>query len=366
MKKVLFATTALIATAGIAAADGHTSIAISGSAEMGVSGSDNAETSFFQSVDVRFTLAGETDSGLSFGARIDLDDSGDVAGGPGLGDVQGENPDAIVFISGDFGTLTLGDTDGGFDAGMQEVNVGSPGSIADNETAHAGYSGNSGLDGTYNGQILSYAYSISGFTVTGSVELDSRDAGVPLADVADGGPFGTPDQIGDDDLFGEAIYGIGASYAGSFGGGSYTVGGGYQATADTHAGVLGDQELSIVGVSATVVLDMGLSAGVNYSMITYNGAGAFLDFEGTHTAIGVSYAFDDITVHANYGQYDWDASALVQDSVGYGLAASYSLGAGISAHLGYEVSEYDDVNLTAADNIESDDSTWSLGLSMSF
>ncbi len=348
MKKVLFATTALVATAGYASAD----VALSGSAEMGVvGGSGTTITQFHQDIDVTFTLSGESDGGITFGAAIDLDE---IAGG--AGGATNNDFGVAVFISGDFGTLTMGDTDGGFDAGMQEVNIGSPGSINDAETGHAGYSGNGGLDGVYDGQILSYSYSVSGFTITGSVEMDD--------DTSTGRPFGTPAAVAADGLTADAIYGIGASYGGSFGGGSYTVGAGYQTTADTHAAVAGGQELSIVGISATVALDSGLSAGLNYSMIDYAGAGAFVDFDGTHTAVGVSYSFGEFAVHANYGQFDWSANALVEDSTGYGLAASYDLGGGLTAHVGYGNSDFGDLNLAPV--ATADSSVWSLGLAMSF
>ena len=363
MKKVLFATTALVATAGVASAD----VAISGYAEMGVfGGSGGTVTQFMQDVDVRFALSGETDGGITFGAGVDLDE---VAS-----NVDVDDAGVAVFISGDFGTLTLGDTDGGFDAGMQEVNAGSPGSIRDDETGHRGYSGNSGLDGVYDGQILSYSYSVSSFTIIASLEMDdgrtdARPFGTPADNanpVPPAAPAGAVQAVRspNDGLRADNIYGIGARYAGTFGGGSFTVGGGYQFTNDTHAAVAGDQELSIVGISAVVALDSGLSAGINYSMIDYAGGGAFLDFDGTHTAIGASYEFGDITVHANYGMFDWSANALVADTEGYGLAAGYALGGGLTAHLGYGYSETTAVNLSTS--ALGNSSTWSFGLSMSF
>jgi outer membrane protein OmpU len=348
MKKVLFATTALVASAGFASAD----VALSGSAEMGVvGGSGDTITQFHQDIDVTFTLSGETPGGITFGAAVDIDETA-------AGTDESDDNGTAVFISGDFGTLTMGDTDGGFDAGMQEVNIGSPGSINDAETGHAGYSGNGGLDGLYDGQILSYSYSVSGFTITGSIELDDNDMV--------GRPFGLPD---DTILVGEeadAVYGIGASYAGSFGGGSYTVGAGYQTVADSHGGAAfaGDQTLTVSGISATVALDMGLSAGINYSMIDVELSGFAADYDGTHTAVGVSYSFGEFAVHANYGQFDWSANALVEDSEGFGLAASYDLGGGLTAHVGYGDSDFGDLNAAAA--ATADSSAWSLGLAMSF
>ncbi len=111
MKKVLLATTALVGLAGAAAAE----VTISGSAEMGIVGGgvnatngSGGETQFFNDVDIKFTLTGESDSGLSFGAVVDLDEAGNLGN-------EFDNQGTSVFISGAFGTLTMGDTDGAID-----------------------------------------------------------------------------------------------------------------------------------------------------------------------------------------------------------------------------------------------------------
>ena len=76
MKKILFASTALVATAGVAAAE----VTISGYAEMGIfnPSTEDAETQFFTDLDVTFTMSGEADNGLVFGATIDLDEAADA------------------------------------------------------------------------------------------------------------------------------------------------------------------------------------------------------------------------------------------------------------------------------------------------
>jgi outer membrane protein OmpU len=80
MKKVLFATTALVATAGVASAD----IALSGVAQMGIQGgSGGATTQFVQDIDITFTMSGTADNGTTFGAAIDLDEN---AAGVGTND----------------------------------------------------------------------------------------------------------------------------------------------------------------------------------------------------------------------------------------------------------------------------------------
>ena len=93
MKKVLFATTALVASAGVAAADDNLNISIGGSAEMGIVGGSDQETQFHNDVDISFGLAAETGTGLSFGAVVDLDEAGNL--GRAL-----DNQGTRVFISG--------------------------------------------------------------------------------------------------------------------------------------------------------------------------------------------------------------------------------------------------------------------------
>lgn len=340
MKKVLFATTALVATAGVASAD----VAITGSAEMGLIGGSEIDTQFLQSVDVRFAMTGTADNGLQFGATIDLDDSQDTA-------VAGRDTvdsttfsDFTVFVSGELGTLTMGDTDGALDWAMQEVNFGSPGSIDDSETAHAGYNGNSGLDGHYDGQILRYDYSFGDFSVAVSVEQDDNSSAM-----GDATGLGITQVTTVD---GDPVWGLGARYSGAFAGGTFGVGIGYQITNDGDQSAVTSTTVDIIGVSANVALDSGFSAAVNYSVLDSDIA----NLDGTHFGIGASYTFDAITVHANYGQYD-RGTALGNDSSGYGLAAAYDFGGGLSAHLAYGQSDVDGAD---------DTSTWSLGLAMSF
>lgn len=99
MKKLLLATTLIVATATVAAAE----VAVSGSARMGIV-NDGTDTQFSSRVRIAFAGSGTTDGGLTFGAGIRADQSGQ--GGKA-------NGDSTVFISGAFGTLTMGDVAGG-------------------------------------------------------------------------------------------------------------------------------------------------------------------------------------------------------------------------------------------------------------
>jgi outer membrane protein OmpU len=366
--RALFATTALVATAGVASAD----IALSGVAQMGIQGgSGNATTQFVQDIDVTFTMSGTADNGLTFGAAIDLDES---AAGVGTNDAG-----VAIFISGDFGTLTLGDTDGALDWAMTEVNVAGA-SINDNETAHAGFSGNAYLDGHYDGQILRYDYSFGDFAVALSVEQDDNTTGLGAAPNAAGNRIGFGNYIVGTAAVGnvaavtaDPIWAIGGRYSGAFAGGTFGVGVGYQWTTDAFDnGAAGLVDVAVTGLSANVALDSGFSAAVNYAMINVDITGVTAT-DGTHWGIGAAYTFDAITIAANYGQYDWESNAAAGDSNGYGLVAQYDFGGGLSAHLGYGWSDVTAVNqgvviggVTGPAATLGNSSNWSFGLNMAF
>lgn len=121
MKKVLFATTALIATAGMASAD----VSWSGSAGAGVY--DDGDTEFYNFIELTATLSGESDNGLTFGGSFDLQTGPkfDVGDFEYDGNQAGQNDNdsstfGTLFISGDFGTITFDreGTDNMYDSGF--------------------------------------------------------------------------------------------------------------------------------------------------------------------------------------------------------------------------------------------------------
>jgi outer membrane protein OmpU len=320
MKSILFASTALVAFAGAAAAQGVT---LTGNAEMGIFGADGIDTQFFTDVDVTFTMAGETDGGLTFGATVDLDE-----GGSGAAAVADNTDDggATIFLSGAFGTLTMGDTDGALDWALTEVAFNS-GSLADDETEHGGYNGNSGHDGAGggDGQILRYDYSFGDFGVALSAEqIPGNNSLEPLVGAAD-----------------DTIIGVGLRYGLDLGGSNVDFGIGYQES--DVAEVAG---LSVSGSFA------GFNAGLSYMMFDLDGTDVG-DYD--HVGIGVGYTTGAISVSANYGVYDNDGG--LADVDGFGLSAGYDLGGGAIVQFGYGYTDVDGVG---------DSDTFSLGVRMNF
>ena len=290
MKRTLLASTALVAMSGAAFANDN--ISLSGSAEMGIADSGTGDAMFHKDADVTFTLAAATDAGLSFGTALNFDDDASANS-------------YAVHVSGDFGKLTLGDTDGAFDWAMADVS--GAGAIADNHTTHAGYDSHGGFDGR-GGQVLTYTNSFGAMEVALSFAQEGDDGG---------GDVG------------------GAGVKGGFG--DVTLGVGFQT----------DDDANVAGVS--VGANFGeISGGLNYSRMSDDAEG-----DTTHLGVGATYTMGGTTVNVNFGQKDMDG----MEATGFGLAAQYDLGGGAKVQFGYGNSDNDD---------GSTEDTWSLGLKMAF
>jgi outer membrane protein OmpU len=103
MKKVLFGTTALVLSAGVAFADAHAGVSVSGSAEFAVGESGGGDITFAPNIVINFAGSGETDSGMAFGfdyGIVDTSTGGDI----GLDNWE-------VYISDAWGKLLIGDGD---------------------------------------------------------------------------------------------------------------------------------------------------------------------------------------------------------------------------------------------------------------
>ncbi|MEZ5777452.1 MAG: porin [Paracoccaceae bacterium] len=342
MKKLLLASTALVGFAGAAAAE----VTLSGYAEIGIFGGEAIETQFHSDLDVTFNLSGESDNGLSFGATIDLDEVGDdctrgvisttgtgttavtttacVGGDPISHTGRGSGTEEhSVWVSGVFGKVTLGDTDGAYDWALSEVYMGT--SLTDDHSTHAGAYWFTGLDGTYDGQVMRYEYSFGDFAAGISAEID--DSGV-----------------------GSAALGIGVKWSGDMGGTAVNAGLGYQ-TVDLGAA---NGDASEWGVSAGADLAGGFSVKAGYADRDNPTGTADWNWWG----VGVGYSMDALTVQANYGAYD--VSGVANDPSGWGLVVNYDLGGGAVAMLGYGASD-NGVSFNGGG-----DNTFSAGLGLSF
>ena len=121
MKKLLFASTALVMSAGVAAANDN--ISFSGDARMGVTydslrAAPTAKTQWSARARMTIRMTRTTDSGLQVGATFRVDNAGAAIGNTAMSD-------GSVFIAGDFGRLTMGNIAGAVQAAVGNLpNIG--------------------------------------------------------------------------------------------------------------------------------------------------------------------------------------------------------------------------------------------------
>ena len=372
MKRVLLASTALCLGAGTAFAqdammDGP-SVALSGSAEMGVAGEKDKSVRFHTDIDVTFKATGTMDSGVTWSADVDLDEGGTGAPAHANDDDDGGVTISISQPEG-FGTLTMGDVDGALDWAMDEI--GSGGIRDDSE--HWAYSGNGGLDAEHDNQILQWNRVIgSGFSLGASVELFDHD---------------------DDDPSHDPIIGLGGKYSMGMGAGTLDLGGGFQMGSfdrtvwdgtpnrtaiwgegsdpgarggvdDTLAGheiegtmVGGSAKMDfggdMGGIAVTLNASMGEMDGSRPGTAGTVGANRTMEGEYTHLGLGLSYTVGAISLGANVGSevYEYtvdrdgradrtnDVTMFEEADTGVGFDVAYDLGGGASLKFGFGSSE---------------------------
>ncbi|MFA9229670.1 MAG: porin [Microgenomates group bacterium] len=277
MKKILLATSILAATSGFAAAE----VTLSGDARMGVTNkTTSGDFEFTSRARVKFTLAGESDSGLSFGGSFRADNaaaSTTVTIAPGADLVVGTPDDIVststgggaingaagsVFVSGAFGSIAMGDNDSAVQAAVGQVSATSLTGLGDlNEVSHIG-----------NGPTPNVLY--SGTFGAASV-------------------YASAGQVGSDDM------GVGVGFAA----GAYNFGLGW--------GTDGTND------------EIAMSAAGTFGAVSAKAVIIDHDVNGSEWALSATGTFSGAAVTGFYRDSDVRLSA-------YGLGASYDLGGGLS------------------------------------
>ena len=309
MKKVLLASTALVLSAGVAAAD----VAVGGSGRMGFesNSSTDGDLQFESRIRISFSASGETDAGLQFGGSIRADN----AGGGNAG------TDGSVFVSGTFGRISMGDV-----AGAPEAAVGDL----------------SGVGLTGNGDYNEFFYLSNNPDYTTSITTEAaRQAARWDYTTGDLGIHVSADQIsGDVDTYGIAVtYGMGNI---SFGLGHETTSGpgGYDADHTIGGVSAGFGDATVKAIYGTADLDG-------------------IDFE--QYGLSVDFVSGATTFTAYYRTVDLDGTS----GDIYGVGVAYDLGGGASLVAGYvDGDDVDPLSTTIGDSLTEAD--YSFGINMSF
>jgi hypothetical protein len=328
MRKVLLATTALVAVTGVASAD----VSISAYSEYHYTElSDDQTTSvdgnLTNSQDIYFSFSESADNGLSFGFDVTLGvDGGDTA--------AGYTDEAKSYVSGDFGTIVLGNEDAADNLMRAGHNLGGP------NTAAGGDDGWVAFD-YKNGDAATPKYTVQ----SGKDDVEKI---VYKSPVMAGFSFAAS---WDDGGTGESDTAIGVKYATEMNGVGITIGAGvYDSGESTDTA-----EKSNAGIG----LSMGdLSVGYNQSS---NKTGTTADFQVSQVS-GNYVLNDNVTIGAGYTKGDDDiANGDEIELVEFGIA--YSIAPGLSFNLGYGSFEVTDTDNTSNSN---DGSYTTASIAMSF
>jgi len=317
MKKVLLATTALVAFAGVASAD----VNLSGSARFGLKYTDtpavgHSKTSLEKRMTINIDVSTETDSGLELGGRIRLRSDENTygaavpAGGPFAAPTGGGSgiSGANVYLKAGGFKLTVGNIDGAIESmpGVYNGSVGLDGngwSALTTNTADEGYFGWDAFSSRgqgNNGAIINYAVgdfaaalSYAAFNdVTANPDVVAAHLAYTFGDwtaalgYQDGGTGGAQfdktvitisGKLGD--------FGVGLAYADNNNTSKYTLNGSYTMGATTISAFISDDSSDGTGTLATIATDNPWGLGVTYDL-----GGATLVAGYTNSEVGVKRA----------------------------------------------------------------------------
>ena len=324
MRKVLLATTALVAVTGVA----HADVSINGYYDFGYASVSDDRTSdlddMFNDHEIHISFSSTTDTGLTFGAETEIEATAANTG----------NDESSMYISGDFGKVVLGQND---DASYSFV------------TFPAYHNNNMGSN-----DVGSHAVNSAGTALTGARQFPqyARDGDnnkiAYFSPNFNGFKFGY--SYGDEGTD-NADTSVGVSYATEFSGVSVT------ATARmADSGESTDTtELTGYGlVLASGAMDFGVESGSMKSGTTV---------DARTTMYGIGYAVsDDLYLSANYVTSDNDVTNGDEFEAS-GVGFSYTIASGLNFAVGMTSFEATDGGSTSLNN---DGTAIKSSLSMTF
>jgi outer membrane protein OmpU len=244
MKKILIATTALVATAGVATAD----VGFSGYAGLGAISVGGGDFEMNHNVELYISASAEADNGLSFYAGMDYENN-ETTGTAGKGAPNVSSGSRVGFTYGDM-RLEYGNVDGAADKRTTE--------------AHRLFAGINfeywgGVDNDDDNNILRVDYAMGDITFSASnSETDNAN-------------------------------GFGISWSGDLGGMGVNLG----------AAMEGSDTGDITTISASVT-----SGAWGFTAISWNGSGTGADSTKDQTDVSVQYSAGGVTIAARYQMND--------------------------------------------------------------
>ena len=362
MKSILLTSTALVAFAGAAAADGHASISYGLTGKLGYNTGDVAASNgAYWEGNLKATATAALDNGLTAGAYFEVTVADDDAAAANDGGIALSSSDFVLSLTTEGAGLYFGDTK----------------AAAETHWAAAGDMESDGFSNSSDAAVLRGDYTIGGFKTSLSYNIDDANNTVEQLSLGASGSFGAItvaaayqakvtsafDADGTDGDFNNGtIYGISAS--GTFAGATVTAA--YANDANDGAG---DTGVATTSTGIKLSYPFGPVTATAYYVQESGGANTNPNY-----GVNVKYSANGITVTADYqndqtttiwqvdGSYDLgngltviggaeEQSGVSGASADYYVGAKYDLGGGASVVMTYA----DDADNSAGDEIGAGD-----------
>jgi outer membrane protein OmpU len=327
LKKILFATTALVATASVAAAE----LAVSGSARFGLKYDEGAaeDIKLEQRMRINFTGIAETDSGVKFEARIRLEanegytntwnDGGVPVATEGTNNGStGKGPGAVGFAVSTGGLrVDVGSVSDVLDSGdhfsYYGTGVGFTSFIEQNSNASGFVANGFGGAGNEDANTVKVLYTASNFAVSASF-TDANDLSAATTGTAVTDPKGENFQLGASYSFGNhkvgVAYGSISGVNGAADSDQWVIGAGGSFGDFSYNAIVGDndgQDDMLFGASGSYAI----SAATSLVAVVSSGGAAAND---TSFGVGVNHSLGGgVTLAAGVGS---DAGGNTEADVG--------------------------------------------------
>ena len=316
MRKVLLATTALVAMTGAAAAD----VSVNGYYEFNYTATSDDRTTTYDTMgddtEVHIGFNTTSDNGLAYGMKVEIETS---AGS----DLSSNNDEASMYISGDFGKITLGENDGAAEDGVL-------------------WSGNTHFMGSWGSSVTTNNSGGSAMLVDDHVYYGPGGNGMKVK-------YNSPNVGGF--TFAYSMEDKGSS----------------SASEDTQAGVVYSMDMSGVGVTVSAGMnDSGEATDTNEAAFQFiqltSGDLTVTGGRSTHdnasdssdidtTLLGLDYSLNDqVTVSAEYLNSKNGTSGNQDELDATGFGVSYNIAPGLNFDLTHHTYTVTDATTTSNNN----------------
>ena len=318
MKSILLTTTALVAFAGAAVAEGHTGISWSGDAELGYN--DDVENGFFWDLNTDVTGTAALDNGVTATASAELNLGSDTAASSG---VDATVDELVVSISTEMASLSFGDVDPVAEANYGGVDGDSTKGFFDQDAHFDALPAGVGFDAMLVGEAT-----VGGITAMLSYGVFTNDTALPAGlDVIDALQLYATGDFG--------MYSFEAAYQQGFGDGVVVPNSDDDVFAISGSASIAGADLTLAYIDDETESSTGFGVAYPVGPVTLGGYYSLNDVAEDSYGVSADYTDGPIAVNAFYDFEGGETDADADDFSEFGIEGSYDTGLNLTVLAGY-------------------------------